>query len=65
MSLPMPLPTIDVGEAERRLREDPARPLLLDVREPDEFAWSGHRARSCSRRPRSPPGSTSCRRTGR
>ena len=32
------LPTIDVGEAERRLREDPARPLLLDVREPNEFA---------------------------
>lgn len=34
----MPLPTIDVGEAERRVREDAARPLLLDVREPDEFA---------------------------
>lgn len=32
------LPTIDVAEAERRLREDPARPLLLDVREPNEFA---------------------------
>ena len=32
------LPTIDVGEAERRLREDPARPLLLDVREPNESA---------------------------
>jgi rhodanese-related sulfurtransferase len=29
---------VDVAEAERRLREDPARPLLLDVREPSEFA---------------------------
>jgi rhodanese-related sulfurtransferase len=29
---------VDVAEAERRLREDPARPLLLDVREPNEFA---------------------------
>ena len=33
-----PLPTIDVREAERRLREDPDRPLLIDVREPNEFA---------------------------
>jgi rhodanese-related sulfurtransferase len=32
------IPTIDVHEAARRLSEDPARPLLLDVREPDEFA---------------------------
>jgi rhodanese-related sulfurtransferase len=32
------IPTIDVTEAARRLREDPARPLLIDVREPDEFA---------------------------
>ena len=32
------LPSIDVREAERRLREDPDRPLLLDVREADEFA---------------------------
>lgn len=38
MSLPTPLPAIDVAEADRRLREDPARPLLLDVREPNEFA---------------------------
>jgi rhodanese-related sulfurtransferase len=38
MSLPGPLPTIDVTEADRRLREDPARPVLLDVREPNEFA---------------------------
>lgn len=30
--------TIDVHEAERRLREDPARPLLIDVREASEFA---------------------------
>jgi rhodanese-related sulfurtransferase len=32
------LPSIDVREAERRLREDPDRPLLVDVREPGEFA---------------------------
>lgn len=38
MTMPNLLPTIDVGEANRRLREDPARPLLLDVREPNEFA---------------------------
>jgi rhodanese-related sulfurtransferase len=38
MTLPNPLPTIDVEEADRRLREDPARPLLLDVRELHEFA---------------------------
>ena len=31
------IPTIDVAEAERRLREDPAGPLLVDVREADEF----------------------------
>jgi rhodanese-related sulfurtransferase len=37
MSLPPPLPTIDVVEAERRLREDPAGPILLDVREASEF----------------------------
>lgn len=37
MTMPNPLPTIDVGEADRRLREDPARPLLLDVRESNEF----------------------------
>lgn len=30
--------TIDVREAERRLREDPERPLLIDVREASEFA---------------------------
>lgn len=35
---PGPLPTIDVGEAERRLRDDPSKPILLDVREPSEFA---------------------------
>jgi rhodanese-related sulfurtransferase len=33
-----PIPSIDVTEAERRLREDPAGPLLVDVREPVEFA---------------------------
>lgn len=31
------IPTIDVTEAERRLREDPAGPLLVDVREANEF----------------------------
>jgi rhodanese-related sulfurtransferase len=31
------IPTIDVAEAERRLRDDPASPLLVDVREADEF----------------------------
>jgi len=34
---PEPIPTIDVAEAERRQRDDPARPILLDVREPGEF----------------------------
>jgi rhodanese-related sulfurtransferase len=33
-----PIPTIDVLEADRRLREDPDRPLLIDVRDPHEFA---------------------------
>jgi rhodanese-related sulfurtransferase len=33
-----PIPTIDVTEAERRLREDPDGPVLLDVRETGEFA---------------------------
>jgi rhodanese-related sulfurtransferase len=31
------IPSIDVAEAERRLREDPASPLLVDVRETNEF----------------------------
>ncbi len=31
------LPSVDVAEADRRLREDPARPVLLDVREQNEF----------------------------
>ena len=31
------IPTIDVAEAERRLRDDPASPLLVDVREANEF----------------------------
>lgn len=35
--MPPPIPTIDVAEAERRLREDPAAPILLDVREVNEF----------------------------
>jgi rhodanese-related sulfurtransferase len=37
MTLPGAVPTIDVAEAERRLREDPSHPVLLDVREPGEF----------------------------
>jgi rhodanese-related sulfurtransferase len=35
--MPPAIPTIDVAEAERRLREDPSEPILLDVREPHEF----------------------------
>lgn len=31
------IPSIDAAEAERRMREDPDGPLLVDVREPDEF----------------------------
>lgn len=38
VSQPTALPAIDVIEAERRLREDPDQPILLDVREPAEFA---------------------------
>jgi rhodanese-related sulfurtransferase len=37
MSTPPALPSVDVAEADRRLREDPARPVLLDVREANEF----------------------------
>lgn len=37
MTMPSLLPTIDVAEADRRLREDPGQPILLDVREPHEF----------------------------
>jgi rhodanese-related sulfurtransferase len=36
--MPQSIPTIDVTEADRRLREDPAGPVLLDVRERNEFA---------------------------
>jgi rhodanese-related sulfurtransferase len=36
--MPAPVPTVDVAEAERRLREDTDGPILLDVREPNEFA---------------------------
>ncbi|MGH2476965.1 MAG: rhodanese-like domain-containing protein [Candidatus Limnocylindrales bacterium] len=32
------VPEIDVAEADRRLREDADRPLLVDVREDHEFA---------------------------
>ena len=38
MNQPPPIPTVDVTEAERRVREDPDRPILLDVREAGEFA---------------------------
>jgi hydroxyacylglutathione hydrolase len=37
MTMPGPIPTIEVTEAERRLREDPSHPILLDVRETNEF----------------------------
>jgi rhodanese-related sulfurtransferase len=37
MNPPPALPSVDVAEAERRLRDDPERPVLLDVREPNEF----------------------------
>lgn len=32
------IPTIDVREAERRRREGAEQPLIVDVREPNEFA---------------------------
>jgi rhodanese-related sulfurtransferase len=37
VTTPGSIPSVDVTEAERRLREDPARPVLLDVRELKEF----------------------------
>jgi len=37
MNPPSALPSVEVAEANRRLREDPAGPVLLDVREPKEF----------------------------
>ncbi len=37
MTAPGTIPTVDAAEADRRLREDPARPVLLDVREMHEF----------------------------
>jgi rhodanese-related sulfurtransferase len=37
MKPPSALPSVDVAEADRRLREDAARPVLVDVREPNEF----------------------------
>lgn len=37
MTQASPLPSVDVTEADRRLREDPAHPVLLDVREMSEF----------------------------
>ena len=38
MTMPPLLPTIDVREADRRLREEAPAPILLDVREAVEFA---------------------------
>ncbi len=35
---PTSVPTIDVREADRRLREAQPAPLVIDVREPNEFA---------------------------
>jgi rhodanese-related sulfurtransferase len=37
VTAPGTIPTVDVTEADRRMREDPARPILLDVREVNEF----------------------------
>lgn len=36
MSQPTAIPTVDVREVERRLREDDVPPLVVDVRETDE-----------------------------
>lgn len=38
MTMPAAIPTIDVTEADRRLREDPDPPVLVDVREAGEFS---------------------------
>lgn len=38
MHRPPDIPTVDPLEADRRLRADPSGTLLVDVREPDEFA---------------------------
>lgn len=35
---PGQIPTVDVREADRRLREGEPAPLVVDVREPNEFA---------------------------
>ena len=53
MTMPAPIPTIDVTEAERRLREDPARPVLSTSASRSSSPRSAPRARSSSRRPRS------------
>lgn len=37
MSFPPAIPTVDVQEAERRRREGDSEPLIVDVREPNEF----------------------------
>jgi rhodanese-related sulfurtransferase len=37
VTMPPQISTIDVAETDRRLREDPSKPMLLDVREVSEF----------------------------
>ncbi len=38
MSMPRPIPSIDPRQASKRLAANDDPPLLVDVREPDEFA---------------------------
>jgi len=37
MTMPAQVPTVDASEATRLVREDPSGPILLDVRETNEF----------------------------
>jgi rhodanese-related sulfurtransferase len=37
MTMPAQIPTVDASEAERLVRDDPSGPILLDVRETNEF----------------------------
>jgi rhodanese-related sulfurtransferase len=37
MTMPAQVPTVDASEAARLVREDPSGPILLDVRETNEF----------------------------
>ena len=59
MSMGPAVESIDVNEAERRQRDDPGRPLLVDVREQYEF--DEMRAPGAVLMPMS----GNCRRTGR